>query len=347
LANVTAVILAASSVLGSPWVTAALAHKSRSHQAKPLTLRPSFKRAGTAASLIAGEGYLFEASSLATAATGELGTLLSERTGATINLSLPSCTPNQFSAPVQDPVALGLPRIDGPSLAFECSETEQPQPELYSLASATWTSVTPAPSILDACAETGPGQQMCEGDTSTVAAGSHWLEYQSDVCPVGDEHCATSQEFQNLSTGVVAGDPTGGKTIADLNSPTLASHVCSPLAVPAGEEQGNEQQAPGSLTFYGRFAIAWGAADGSSYTLERCGTRKRRALPSAPAANPHEVIWSAGHRRLAGVFLPSLRSFAVKLPARVGNVGQVALGLHTLYVLSNGKVWAAPIRTKP
>jgi hypothetical protein len=166
-----------------------------------------------------------------------------------------------------------------------------------------------------------------------LAIGSDWIEYDNNC---DDVHFCPTYLFQNLQTGVVKSDPTRAHTIADLNSPTLARRVCPPVQVP------NTSNVPTSrLVLDGRFAIATGV---HGVFLEHCGTRLHRAIDPNPGplgASPKAVIWQTTGRKLAGLFLPSLRPFIIKAP-EFGDF-KLALTPQTLYLLDpEGQVWSAP-----
>ena len=168
---------------------------------------------------------------------------------------------------------------------------------------------------------------------SVVAIGSDWIEYDDNCDEV---HSCPTYLFQNLQTGAVKSDPTHPHTIADLNSAVLAHRVCPPLQVP------NSHQVPtGRLVPDGRFAIATGP---SGVFLERCGTRLHRAIDPNRGpfgATAKAVIWQTTGRKLAGLFLPSLRPFTIKAPELADF--ELALTPQTLYLLDpQGQVWSAP-----
>jgi hypothetical protein len=189
---------------------------------------------------------------------------------------------------------------------------------------------------------------------------------------VGDcpgNHCSSSPEFQNLHTGTVRDkDPTGGSTILDLNSPSLSQRLCSPLRVPRYYDIFSGF-GPGSMVPDGKFAIALGTDNsgiGLIY-LERCGAHLHRLLTKAPytgppppwAANGTSVVWQSARNELAGVFLPSLRRFTIRLPAAALPTGcqapdlrtcftEIALTAKHLYLLDAGDgLWTAKSPSAP
>ena len=166
-----------------------------------------------------------------------------------------------------------------------------------------------------------------------LAIGSDWIEYDRNCDEV---HSCPTYLFQSLQTGVVKSDPTRAHKIADLNSPTLARRVCPPVQVP------NTSNVPTSrLVLDGRFAIATGV---HGVFLEHCGTRLHRAIdpnPGPVGASSKAVIWQTTGRKLAGLFLQSLRPFVIKAPEFADF--ELALTPQTLYLLDpEGQVWSAP-----
>jgi hypothetical protein len=111
----------------------------------------------------------------------------------------------------------------------------------------------------------------------------------------------------------------------------------------------------GSLTFDGPYAIAasqgppvpgdHGVAPGAfSYYLERCGTHLHRQIvpPDVGFFNAYALMRSEAPTLLAGTLLPSLRQFAITLPAQLEG-GYAALTQRHLYVVAyDGRVWVAP-----
>ena len=210
---------------------------------------------------------------------------------------------------------------------------------------------------------------MCFITESLTAAGTAWLEYIQGNCP-GGEHCSYTNIFENVSSGAVRQDPSSAQTTVSLDAETLTEPVCRPLRLPTARQL-FAGPGPGSLTFYGEFAVALGTdqiADPTAY-LERCGTHLHRLLikgpyPSsllAPAANTHEAIWMPRQTgQLSGVTLPGLRPFSLRLPSRILDgacsapqnttcVTQIALTQHRLFVLitPSGELWSAPAEAKP
>jgi hypothetical protein len=299
---------------------------------------------------------------------GQRGVVLDEQTGQKTTIVRPGCYPNGA--------------IGGPWLAVDCGivysaggGTATTAAELYSLATGQWTPVpTPPPLPCDI------DDLSCS--ISTVALGSHWIEYDNTSC---SDHCLRAgglpdvYSFENLATGVTVADPRGPHTVVDLNSSTLSQRLCSPLGVPVFPDPsglltpaGLARADLGSMTLDGSFAIATRGlpppGNGDVSYLERCGTRLHMRIapldfltpdgPSGPAgwctpptcgplANPHIVVWASSTQELSGVFLPSLTQFVIHLPA-LGPLAQIALTTRTLYVIDHtGRLWATKSPTTP
>ena len=159
--------------------------------------------------------------------------------------------------------------------------------ELYSLATGQWQAVTPL-SPIETCPES-----FCNVVTDRpIDVGSQWVEFRQSDCPMG-EHCTGSNVFQNLYTNQISSDPTGGQTIADLNSPSLARRVCRPVRVPAPAIE-----EPTGLTMYGSFAVAQNVtANGAPMSyLERCGSTLHEVLARLRSPEPRSR-WQPTHGR--------------------------------------------------
>jgi hypothetical protein len=180
--------------------------------------------------------------------------------------------------------------------------------ELYSLTDGSQQTVTPIPGVPYCPFGAGDTEDEC---ATPDAVGADWIRWDATCY-----HCAVTSYFQNIQTGELRDDPTNATTYADLNSPALAHKTCPGVRlVPA---------APGpwgSLTYDGQFALVDGAE--VNVFLERCGTRMQRPLvdessaSTAVAWNAGAVVWQAGTSQLNGLFLPSLQSFTIPLPAAI------------------------------
>lgn len=230
--------------------------------------------------------------------------------------------------------------------------------------------MSPSPGIESPCAGA-----ICTGNEDISyflkAAGTNWLEYEQDTCMDG-EHCSADDVFQNIHTGELTQDPSGGSAAIDLNYLDLTRAVCRPLSVPTAA-QPYGPTGPGLLSFYGSFALSTGTYNNAitKVYLERCGTHLHRLVTTAsspfpedavlPGANSHEVVWIARPRPLlSALTIPGLRSFTIRFPRRLittacssqpvdyrNCVGQIALTNHRLYLLQATAtypepVWAAP-----
>jgi hypothetical protein len=244
------------------------------------------------------------------------GTVIDDQTGQRTAFVHPDCGPFVFG---------------GPWLLAECVPPAPESVGLEQLTSGAWLTFT-----------TAVGEHP-------VAAGADWIEFRR-VDPF-------TYTFENVSTGIVRSIPyrAGGRTIPDLNSPTLVRRLCSPLRVPSG---------PGAMTFYGKFAIveSVGTDGGIRYYLERCGTRLHQRLDgsnlgtpeAALAANSRAIVWQQPFLpELHGVLLPSLRRFMVPLPDTIdlgatGVQSSIALSSTRLYALDGeGQLWSAPAPVAP
>jgi hypothetical protein len=304
---------------------------------------------GEAGSVWAGSGYVV-------AAGGGYVTLIEDQSGQVTRVSRAGCGALGPSA---------LEPLDLPWVTFNCAAgvisggagIGPPAPELYSPATGQWRAVSPSPGVL--CPGIG-----CTDQYFPEAAGSAWLQYDHESCDSGGEHCSSSSVFQNLSTGELRQDPSGGTTTVNLNAANLAQAVCRPLRMPMAYELYAPTRVPGSLTFYGSFAVAAGGDEhGLRVYLERCGAPLRRLLTTAPpealpvvGANTREVVWMSHRHFLSALTLPGLRPFTIRLPKRLiahscsqddysTCVAQIALTERRLYLLTPsgpGQLWTAP-----
>jgi hypothetical protein len=274
--------------------------------------------------IVAGEGL------------GSTSTLINDRTAARTVVSYPGCYVAPFTGD-----ALG-----GPWLMFRCDQADQGQGafELYDLSTGTWEPVAAGPQIIDYV-------NACDGDpacrASAVAVGADWIEWDT-FC----HGCTETFVFQNIATGQV--QPIGwqpdGTTVPDLNSSALSASLCLPLRVPEGFDS-----QPGSLSFEGPFAVAFGWYSASGYQtaqiyVQRCGSSRRTTLVKNVSsgypfgANASAVVAPSrfGSRTLDGLFFHGLRRFTMNLPA-VPSVSQLALTPRHLYVLGgDGTLWVGP-----
>jgi hypothetical protein len=280
--------------------------------------------------------------------------LLDERTGQQQALTIPS---SHDCGTYFAPVGFG-----GPYLALVCTGATH---WLYNINSRQWQPVTP----------------RCPADCFFVGVGRFWLKFASNGDPGCTAHCGSTYYLQNLQTGRVELDPArpGGNTFDDLNSPSGARRLCSPLRYPTFDnlEQGTREL--GLLEFSGAFALAGagsggdvGASRGSlSFRLLRCGSRAALNVQDTAAPGPFissRAVVSIGLRRdhckerafglactdhlyVSGVYVRGLRRFtaslpAVKVPRYAGPGEVVGLTRRTVYVIApspDGGLWAATL----
>ncbi len=342
------VIVIAAAVMGLlPAAVATASARGRAHPSPVVS--PHFRRVGEAGSVWAGSRYVV-------AATGTDVTLIDDQIGQVRTVSRVGCGALGPSA---------LEPLDLPWVTFNCAPgvilggvgIGPPAPELYSPATGQWQAVSPGPAVL--CPGTG-----CTDRYFPEAAGRAWLQYDHESCDSGGQHCSSSSVFQNLSTGELRHDPSGGATTVDLNAPNLSQTVCRPLTVPMTYELFAPAPVPGSLTFYGSFALAIGGDEnGPRVYLERCSMHLHRLLTTAPleqsvvlGANTNEVIWMSHPHFLSALTLPGLHPFTIRLPRRLvartcspddysACVAQIALTNRRLYLLTASypeQLWTAP-----
>ncbi len=337
-------------IVGS--TTAAGANASadaQSHHAP--VLRPQLQAVSSAGWIWTGSRYALLGPTPGTANQAVM--LIDDQTGRRTTISRAGCSPIQPSA--DEP-------LDLPLVPFNCSTTATPAPALYSPSTRRWRTVSPSPAITDPC---GDYSYLCDIQDFLAAAGSRWLEYIQSDCPM-DEHCSFSNVFQNIDTGEVRKDPSGGRTTIDLNAANLPRTLCRPLTEPTAAQL-FAGPGPGSMIFSGSFALAIGTDENAvpEVHLERCGTHLHRLLTKGPypagrlaaGANTREAVWMTKPRPfLNALSLPSLTPFTIKLPRRILDgacspshyltcVSEIALTQHRLYLLitPTQQLWAAPI----
>jgi hypothetical protein len=343
------VVGTAAAIIGLVIISVASASsRVRSHQ--PPVVRPLFQSVGEVVSPIwTGARYVLAApEALLGPPPYSPATLIDDQSGQVKTIAQAGCYPVQPSA---------LEPVDLPWVPFSCGWPGQPASELYSPATGQWQAVSPSPGAVQSC-----DSSSCTDDY-LAAAGRYWLEYNHSICDSGDQHCSSNGLFQNIGTGELRQDPSGGSTTVDLNAPDLTRMVCTPLRAPTTFEPYGGP-APGSLTFYGSFALSTGGENGSEVYLERCGTHLHRLLakaslgPAIAGANTHEVVWMARPGPiLSALTLPGLRPFTIRLPNRLVArtcsredystcVAQIALTNQRLYLLTaglyHGHLWVTP-----
>jgi hypothetical protein len=242
---------------------------------------------------------------------GEVGTFVDEQTGRRWRVRLPAGC--RKGGPVS-------PILGDSWLLADCGRGRV---DLYSPAGRQWQAVTVAP----ACRN----YKSKAGGCIPIAVGTDWIEYDKQSIRLGDRFI-----FQNITTGAVRGDPSNARTLADLDSPSLAQRVCAPLRVPRH----------GQLTFDGRFAVAQGA---TGTFIEKCGTHLRIPVPTEDvAAAPGSIVWlPSATGNPGGIFLPSLKRFTIARPPGHSFIVDVEVSVRHVYVTvatGNGgaDVWSAP-----
>jgi hypothetical protein len=244
------------------------------------------------------------------------GVLINEQTGKARSVPRADCFAIAVSA--------------GRWLLFDCYGNSLGNYQLYSISHSSWRPVA-------APARANP-----------VAIGAYWIEYFAVD--------SGTYVFQNIKTGTLrtlsAWRP-GGTTIPDLNSPSLARRLCSPLRVPAdwtpyarwSAYPYNEKLHAGSVTVDGRFAVVEGTSrptstgevTGYAY-VERCGSHVRKPTSQEFVANAHAIIGGGGApgSTLTGWLLPSLTRVTIREPAYAqgayGDQTSIALSSHHLYL---------------
>jgi hypothetical protein len=294
-------------------------------QQRVAVLHPSFRLVSGGS----GSWYVFPSGRYVLLVSGTSTTarvLVDDRTGVRVNPTKPGCA--------------GFDIIGAPWVMGSCSPPN-PQPgelatfTLYQISTGTWQSLALNSSI-----------QQCDlmpnysCGALPLAIGAHWIEFDETCSHSG---CENRYVFQNVKTGEARTLPDwrpGGTIIPDLDSPTLARKVCGPLRVPVDHPSGSPfVDIPGPLKFYGSYAIA---SESSGNYLERCGSHLHTKIGGF-GANLHMAVSQTGAKQFSGVFLPSLRRLAFKLPTGIsGPLHGGALDSRRLYVIdAHFRVWAA------
>jgi hypothetical protein len=202
--------------------------------------------------------------------------------------------------------------VGGGWLRYGCwsADFSTPTWKLYGLASGQWRTLPHTPPC-----------DPSECPATPLAVGSQWVEYTVSCGP----HCAASTQFENIYTGQAAPSNLsaygpGSRENLDLDSPTLLQKLCAPLRVPSYRSLGGPYDVPGTLTFYGPFAVAQtlDGAGNSVNRLERCGSSLHQTLSAlgTPEGNSHLLVWWQNPLGvLRGLFLPSRRPFELTVPS--------------------------------
>ena len=299
-------------------------------------------------------------------------TLIDEQAHTQRTVAAPNCPwPNYPNSLPAD-----APMLAGPWLMFGCGIKSY---QLYDLATGRWVSFAAAP-------QCGYDRALGQGPCIPVNAGSAWVKFLTTdgAC---EEHCEAHYYLQNIRTGEFKLDPVtpGGTVVEALNAPSGSRRLCSPLRYPRSFNGSINAWEPGSLTFYGRFALATGdirPPEGgivARYRLHRCGTALDMAIYPIPyqpgnfpgsfvplVASCRALIWiRARDGALVGRFFPTLQQFRLRAPAgatirppqtETPGFTLTALTKRTIYITTvnvkqpyadANKLWAAPVPQPP
>lgn len=334
------------------WVLAGpVPAQARSHQHRVLVLRPRFAPVPGGGLFMSDERYLFSVTGDAFSANASAGVLIDDATDRRQVLHFAAgCRPSQ----------LGAGRI---LLLCRDSASGRSTQELYDIASRQTTTFVPNPALTRP-----PLGVPCSGvtdcDVPIDGIGSDWVSLDTGTV---DEHTWDMHAFQNLSTGVASGAPSGATTSVDVNRPSLSWKACPPLRVPV-LTGGYDNRAVGLLTPLGHGLVI---ASGFGQYLERCGTRLHERLGGGdvlrssalnvggcagitcpPQHNAHAIVWP-GVGRINGVLIPSLQRFTIMVPDRLdpqssGEVFEVGLTQRHIYLIGGtSRVFSAPAPTAP
>jgi hypothetical protein len=307
--------------------------------AKPLVLDPNWRVVSNEfVNAAASDGYAAIVNGYTSA--GQL-MLINERTGRQRMLSPPNCSP---LGPA-DGLIPGL-IFGGRSLMVGCGNPGLPRFAymLYDISARRWTPFTISP--------------RCPGSCRAVGIGRYWVKLLSN-----DEVMNYSPDvayLQNIQTGQLKRDPitAGGRIFDDLSWPSGSRPLCSPLRYPSMLTHNGPQ--PGSLTFYGQFALV-------GDRLRRCHSRLNLRVTATvtsgglvlPTLASSRAVISSDGKTLKGWLLPSLRRLIIKppaatqtlvppqsLPGATNGVVPVAVSDRNIYVrpaYGTQQVWAASL----
>jgi hypothetical protein len=234
----------------------------------------------------AGQRYVLMTSLASSGNGSNSNRLLDEQTGQGRYVSRPGC----------EAALLG-----GPWLLFDCYP-QTPRIALYRISTGQWVTLQPPP---------GGGRPW--------AVGADWIQYNTDESPY-------QFVFQSITTGrlrTLHAWHAGGRTVPNLDSPTLSRKLCPAVRVPDAWDYGGSTEGPGDVSFFGGFALTQGtarpsAAYATKSFLQRCGSRLHRTLAwagrSAATGNAHAIMSALGSTDQSdpqGIFLPSLRPFKI------------------------------------
>jgi hypothetical protein len=289
-----------------------------------IVLHPTWSRIGGASSVVTDGNYVFINNPVYPPGGNDPtetplkpftgGVLINEQTGVRRLVPRSGC------------FAIGVSA--GRWVLFDCYGSTAGNYELYSIPHRTWRPVA-APTR-----------------ANPDAIGAYWIEYFS----VDNG----TYVFQNIQTATLRALPAwrpGGTTIPDLDSPSLATRLCSPLRVPAdwspyarwSAYPYNEKLHTGEVTVDGNFAVLEGTSRPTSTGeineygyVEKCGSRVRKPTSQGVVANPNVIIGPGSRSTLTGWLLPSLTPVTMAAPGYdqgvYGDQTSIALSSHSLYL---------------
>ena len=145
----------------------------------------------------------------------------------------------------------------------------------------------------------------------------------------------------------------GERSTIDLDTTQITQPCsCAPVTLPATNPPRSPYKTHGTITrlngyvlLYGRFRPVDGEL--TSWRLQRCGSRHRTVIDPRQAqlvADRSLVLWAGlpfSQRRLYGYTFPAMRPVQINLPARVQDVGWIALNNERVYIGDAlGHTWA-------
>ena len=225
---------------------------------------------------------------------------------------------------------------------------------LYNLDSGQWTDFRISPQCQ------GDAPSLFQAVCSPVGIGPYWVKLRAIAGPSGHER--NFYYLQNIQTGEVKPDPitAGGNVFDDLGAPSGSSQLCAPLTYPTVYNPSAGEYEPGSLTFYGQFALTHEGDLTSSplLHLRRCGSglnlllHGTRQLPAGPGELSRcnrglrwgELPWVVSPEPVAIQTQPAGDTGS---PCGDGTEGllPVALTARTIYVAcpQAGRLWSATL----
>lgn len=330
-------------------VCSAAASSTPKSSSEPLVVHPKWREVVRSEFLYAGASDRYAA--IVHGFTADQLTLIDEQTGTSQTRSLGSCAGAYTSS---DQLLFG-----GPWLLVQCSIDRgnpagiYPAYVLYNLDSGRWTDFHISPQCQ------GDAPSLFQAVCYAVGIGPYWMKLLAIAGPSGHER--SFYYLQNIQTGELKPDPitAGGNEFDDLGAPSGSSQLCAPLTYPTVYNPSAGEYEPGSLTFYGQFALTHEGDLTSSplLHLRRCGSSLDLLLHGTdypPAmASSRAVIGDFDGANFPGWFLPSLRPFRLSPPATpdlpcgdgTEGVVPVALTARTIYVAcpQAGRLWAATL----